>query len=908
MLGSKKAISMIKHQYSYKYCPPEPFVAAVRREKLLSQFGLSKKYSVAVIQGPAGHGKTTLMQQIYQKSKDSGALVSWLTLDDSDNDISHFNLSLRTLIKNTIDNFTQSDILEQTGKGAGAIENILRLLESIDQPAALFLDEFQVIQEQVNLSLLCSILERCPARIKFYLGTRSIPDLAQSRLLISGRLKYVASDELRFSNEEVKNFLENAGLEVSIAEAKAFRNKTEGWPAILQLLNLALKSNRVNRENILVWVKGCPNELRSYLAEHVMSSQDEQVQQFLLLTSPLRRLSPELCELVTGRAGCKQTLEHLVNQGMFIRSLDNQKQWFKYHSVFSEYLRAQLVLKFQGKESEVHRIAAHWFLNNNLLEEAIYHAIQSKDFNLAADTLERYSEELVRNARLGTLEQLCSSLPEEVFESHPILYLYYIWALMFLSSHQKSRKLTEKLEGFSQKEIDMKGIELSTRIIKCVADIAYDNFEDSLSQIDEVPINVDSKMSKFRHFECGAFSNVKAINRIQRGKLMEARGFALMGESFGVSGEATFSSSYSSSLLGLTMILSGELCGAVKHLRAALRSKELKIHDSLSDASLSAIYGYALYLSGDYAQAESHLRDAIDMISQSLPTDWQILAHIALARSSAMEEREDTDSLEILDRAEKLALTNGRPRLFRAIKRERIRMALINGNQNDAKALSAMQNLMVSEPALPRGWIHLAENTDDEFIAAVRLEVHCGDAASALKALTVELNKINHNERELRKIKILILSSVASWALNEKDNSFRQILQALEVAVPQHYISIFFEEGQRCTDILSALVKESKEALAPKILDFIFELSPDSRCAGSNGSPKFQEPRLIEPLTDKERAVVALVIDGFTNREIADQLFVSYNTVKFHMKNIFSKLAVKNRVGLVRFARNHQLV
>jgi LuxR family maltose regulon positive regulatory protein len=895
------------YKYDYKYCPPEPFVTAVKRQRLLSEFKFNSDYSVVVIQGPAGHGKTTLMQQIYQMVQESGALVSWLTLDDSDNDISHFNSSLRTLITNAVEDSDSIDVPEEKRQGTGAIENILRLLESIDKPTAFFLDEFQVINEQVNLNLLCSVLERSPARIKFYIGTRSIPKLAQGRLLISGRLKYITSDELRFSTEEVKSFLDNAGLQVSDAEAAAFREKTEGWPAILQLFNLALKSNKVNRDNLLVWVKGCPKELRSYLAEHVMSGQNEQVQQFLLWTSPLRRLSPELCDLVTGHTGGRNTLEHLVSQGMFIRSMDVHKQWFKYHSVFSEYLRAQLMLKFKDKEMEVHRIAADWFLKNNLLEEAIYHAIQSKDYNLAADTLEKYSEELIRSARLGTLEQLCSSLPESVFESRPILYLYYIWALMFLNLHQKARQLTDKLEGLSQDELHAKGIALSTSILKCVGDIAYDHFEDSLSQIDEIPINIDAKMSKFRHFECGSFSNVKAINRIQCGKLMEAREFSIMGESLGASGEAAFSSAYSSSLLGLTMILGGELGKAVKHLSSSLRARELKIQGSLATASLSAIYGYALYESGDYPQAESHLRDSIDMISQSLPTDWQILAHIALARSSAMEENEDTDSIEILDRAEKLALTNCRPRLFRAIKHERIRMALLKGDHNNAKALNSMQGLMVREPALPDGWVHLAENADDEFIKDIRLEIHCGDAAIALKKLNAEHKRASQTGRVLRTIKILIFSSMANWALGKNDTSFRQMNEALKIAVPQHYISVFFEEGERCLNILTGFVKSTRDTLDSQLLAFIVELCPDSICTENSGAPKSHEQPVIEPLTDKERAVMALVVDGFSNKEIADQLFVSYNTIKFHMKNIFSKLAVKNRIDLVRFARNHQL-
>ena len=899
---------MTEPNYSYKYCPPDPFINAVRRHRLFSELELNENYSVVVIQGPAGHGKTTLMQQLYQTRQESGALVSWLTLDDSDNDISRFNSSLRTLVTNAVGDAEQIELPEKERQGAGAVENILYLLESLKKPVALFLDEFQVINQQVNLNLLYSILERSPARIKFYIGTRSIPKLVQGRLMISGRLKYITSEELRFSTDEVRSFLDNAGLKVSEAEAATFREKTEGWPAILQLLNLALRAKKVNRDNLLVWVKGCPSELRSYLAENVMSGQNTEVQNFLLSTSPLRRLSAELCETVTGIAGGRDTLELLVDQGMFLRSMDGHKQWFKYHSVFSEYLRSQLVLRYEGKETEIHQRAADWFLENELLEEAIYHAIEAKEYDLAADTLEEFSEELIRNARLGTLESLCSSLPDTVFEARPTLYLSYAWALMFNNSHQKAQQLTKKLEAISPAELRSRGIELSTRILKCVADIAYDHFEDSLSQIDKISIELEAEMSKFRHFEYGAFSNVKAINSIQSGNLVAAREFSIMGESLGATGDAAFSGAYSSSLLGLTMVLGGELGIARKHLNASLSARALKIQGSLAAASLSAVYGYALYESGDYAEAESHLRDAIDMISQSLPTDWQILAHIALARSSAMEESENSDSIEILDNAEKLALTNRRPRLFRAIKRERIRMALLNEDVNTAETLAAMSDLMVTEPALPDGWIHLAENTSDETIGDIRLEIHCGDAATALKKLVLAKKQAFESGRVLRVMKTLILSALANKALGKVDIALAQMHEAVLIAAPQHYVSVFLEEGQRCFELLTDLVNKSSNLLEAETLSFVSELLPDSVAVKSTGALGSAEQPAVGMLTDKERAVLALVTDGYSNKEIADQLFVSYNTIKFHMKNIFSKLAVKNRIDLVRYSRSHGLL
>ena len=247
---------------SYKFFPPLPLAGSIRRRGLISDITSSNQYSAVVIQGPAGHGKTTLMQQLFEQCRDKGGLTGWVTLEETDDDISRFNACLRILAINATQEQTENVLIPDGPlSGSGAVENILRQLDSVQGPVALFLDEFQVLDEPVNIALLESVIERLPPNVTFYLGSRSIPNLARGRLLISGRVKWVKPEELCFTTQEVLEFLIHVGLEVSSLEAQAFREQTGGWPAILQLLHLALKGGKIDRNSLLIWVKGCQSQL-----------------------------------------------------------------------------------------------------------------------------------------------------------------------------------------------------------------------------------------------------------------------------------------------------------------------------------------------------------------------------------------------------------------------------------------------------------------------------------------------------------------------------------------------------------------------------------------------------------------------------------------------------------------------
>jgi LuxR family maltose regulon positive regulatory protein len=892
---------------SYKFYPPLPLANAITRARLLAELRDDLDFTAAVIQGPAGHGKTTLMQQIVEHCRSRGVLVGWLTLEDSDNDISRFHTCLRNLVISAdSDQRVFERDLEDRSVGDGAVEDILLLLDAFGGPVALFLDEFQEISESANIALLHSIIERSPPNITFYIGSRSIPSMAKGRMLISGQIKWITSEDLCFTTEEVADFLGSVDLKCSKEEIEAFRSQTGGWPAALQLLQLALRGGKINRGTLLAWVKGCQNELTEYLADNVMLDQTENRKSFLLRTSLLKRMSAPLCEAITGETKSRQILQEFVSQGLFIRSLDFKQRWFKYHSVFSSYLAESIAESDPDEVILIHKKAADWFREMGYPEEAIYHALEASEYELAADILCDWTPELIRSARLQTVAQLCSQMPDEVYETRPVLSWGRTWACQFLSDPATAKISLDKLRKLGASSGVPQEMYKSIQILTACEHYTRDHIQEFGKLIEKIEVD-RGELPNTGYFEMGGLANLKALHALQSPNFPAAREHALMGESFGERGEAPFSGAYSSSIFAYAMIEEGHLAAAVKRLREGLSKPELKALGSLASASISAIYGYALYESGHYIEAENHLSDSIDLISKTLPVAFLIPAHLSLAKASALAESQSTDSKDVLDNAEKLGLTRELPRLVRAVRRERIRLAYVNNNCQEAGQLYNMPEVVVDDP-LPRGLFHVADSCSDDSICEARIAICCGDINSTVDLLN---EAIDHAEKfgwMRRKIKLLILQALVKQAEGKEKAAENTLCMALELAASRGYVALFVDEGERCTSLLLAILKDSAAKLDTETSEFIVRVL---QSAGSDMEQLVSCGSDLKPYekpTKRELDVVRLLVNGASNAEIADDLYVSRNTVKYHLKNLYSKLGAKNRVSLISIARRRELI
>lgn len=888
----------------YKFYPPQLFSSSIKRRQLLSEFMHQKTYSAVIIQGPAGHGKSTLMRQIKQQCEEQNFSTGWLSFENGDNDISHFNRLLRMLFHKVVESKLTNDVIDSFNpneNGSSAIESILQILNIIKGNAAIFIDEFHCINESVNVEFLETIIERSPPNIFFYIGTRSIPELVKGKLFISGQIRWVRPEELCFNLDEFKEFIKIVGLNIDESDAEKFLEQTGGWPAVLQLLHLALKGGQVNKTTLLAWVKGSIAPLAQYLADNVMLNQSDTRKEFLFKISILNKLSAPLCEFITGESKSGLILEELVSQGMFIQPTDFERKWFKFHSLFLYYLSQVLEEKFPTEINSLHRRASLWYRENDYFEDAIEHSLSAGDYHIAADILSDWIPELVGSARLNTIDSLCEKIPETSFFNRPFLCWGRIWAKYFLSQTEEASKCLQVFSSMTPKKPTTKQLRQSIAILNCI-DLLFNNQISKLSlALSQLDFEVNNNET-YIFFETGVLCNLRAISNLQHLNFSESKELAFKGEVMSMKGNAAFSSAYSSSLYALTLIQEGKAFLAIDKLKARLNSPELKIQGSLATSSLSAIYGLALYETGNFLEAESHLSDTIALIVKSLPLDWIILASLALFRSRTFIENSTINSLTVLDEVQMNAQHASHERLSEILEIEKFRVNVANDiNYISHKSCSIVFKEKIKEQAK----FHLADGTHDKLIHTARYYIATGKIDEAIELLQASLENSLQTKWIRRELKVRTLLSLAYNKANDKKNADEMMMSAISLSQSTGLISNFIEEGGYCLNIISNIDKNTNNRNS---LDFIYDTLDIGQNSKDDKPNTEIQKNLIEALTKRELDILKLVANGSTNAEISDLLFISYNTVKFHMKNLYGKLDAKNRIVLISIANKNNLI
>src|SRR5205085_8256235 len=236
-------------------------------------------------------------------------------------------------------------------------------------------------------------VDHLPATLRLLILTRSDPPLPLARLRAHNDLYELHATDLRFSPEETRTFLEQAlSFPLSTETITRLEARTEGWVAGLRLLALALQGRKDQRdlEHMLVTFTGSQRHILEYLVADVLSSQPESLQDFLLQTVFLNRLTASLCDAITGRIDSERMLEQLEHANLFLIPLDETGQWYRYHALFAEAMQHEARRRL-GEDylRSLYEKASRWYEEYGLLAEAIEVALTARDFARAADLIER---------------------------------------------------------------------------------------------------------------------------------------------------------------------------------------------------------------------------------------------------------------------------------------------------------------------------------------------------------------------------------------------------------------------------------------------------------------------------------------------------------------------------------------
>jgi len=330
------------------YIPPTRS-ELVQRPELIERLkdGLDRK--LTLISAPAGFGKTTLVSHWVEKLREKDELddqpiqVAWLSLDEDDNDLVRFLTYFVTAL-NQIEN-----INADLGRGAlrmlqspqlpspnTVLISLLNDLTANPQKIIFVLDDYHLIQTQTIHQALVFLLENLPPQLHLVIATRQDPPLFLSRLRARDQIIELRAADLRFTSTEAADFLNQVmGLNLSTEDIAELESRTEGWIAGLQLAAISMRG-RKDRRGFIKSFTGGHRLVLDFLIEEVLGQQPESIQNFLLQTAVLDRMTGSLCNALTGQENSQEILEMLDHANLFIVPLDAERHWYRYHHLFAD--------------------------------------------------------------------------------------------------------------------------------------------------------------------------------------------------------------------------------------------------------------------------------------------------------------------------------------------------------------------------------------------------------------------------------------------------------------------------------------------------------------------------------------------------------------------------------------------
>ena len=411
---------------------PRPRRRMVARPRLSGRLSRGSDARLTLISAPAGFGKTTLLTAWLDAAATDWS-VAWLSLDQSDRQPATFWTYVITALQTAVPGIG-ADALPLLQSAQPPIETVivavLNELAATPNDVVLVLDDYHLVDGPDLRDGMAFLLEHLPPHVHLVISSRADPLLPLARLRARGELVEVRAADLRFTPDEVAAYLNDViGLDLTPDDIAALEGRTEGWIAALQLAALSMQG-RTDIGGFIAQFAGNDRYIVDYLVEEVLQAQPDPVREFLLHTAVLDRLTGPLCDAVTGRDDGSHLLITLERANLFLVPLDDRREWYRYHHLFADVLRAHLLAERPDLVPLLHQRASHWYERHDLTEEAVRHALAAKDFDHAAYLMELAAPAIRRDRQEVVLFGWLQELPDDAVRRSPVLSVFYGYMLM----------------------------------------------------------------------------------------------------------------------------------------------------------------------------------------------------------------------------------------------------------------------------------------------------------------------------------------------------------------------------------------------------------------------------------------------------------------------------------------------
>lgn len=815
-----------------RFRPPTFTRPTVPRQRILDRLGSGPRSKLVLIHAPAGYGKSTLAAQWVEALTREGVKTAWLAIDSDDNNPGWFLAHLVEAIRRSMPDL--ADMLQQEFEGR--LENteqyvfnaLISQLHSDRQTLALVMEDWHRVENTATRDALAYLLQNSCHHLHLIATSRTRAGLPLATMAVQGELVEIDSGLLKFDVRESQALLvDHCGLDLTAANLADLEDSTDGWAAALQLASISLRDHP-DPTALIENLSGRHKAIGEYLASNVLDTLEPDLLDFLLSTCVTKQICSGLATTLTDNRRSQTVLEEIEQRDLFLRRTDSEGSWFQYHHLFADYLLHRLERDAQDRIPGLHRKAAQWFSEHQMLSQAVDHLIFAGDAQQAIDTVEQAAPGLNEQSQMSTLIGLAAKLPAQYADVRPRLQVDLAWASVVL----RRLAAAEDALRLAQLSIDLlpadQAGDLRTEV-DLIREViaAFQDRVDAPAAAHAVEACVDRAETLHPWILCRA-ADVASFRAIRVFDFDDALRWQRWGHQYHqrISGALTVSYGYCLAAIAAREQL--DVAGAEAHLRHAIRIALPPSERPTYVAKLAgSLLGELLYERDRLDKAETLLDDAYELGAEGGLVDFMVAAFGTGARLKFARGDKTAADLRLAEGVE-IAKALQLPRLEAALVYERVRLAAMASHDIDVALAQRIRSY--GAHALDGIGDVTAEFREDSQIRLLLVEGESSALADACSRARARRDHINQRKRPRAHLRASLQLALCLAVAGKRGDASRVLAPALRTCAALGLRRLLLDEGQTMARLAKETVAEDEfsstdPALTESVRDFVLELA-----------------------------------------------------------------------------------
>lgn len=859
--------------------------SALLRPRLQKLWQSARENAVVLIEAPSGFGKTTLLLQWRRAWLEQGALVGWLTLDAEDDPPRLAQALLhcmRAASGRGVFETLATQFATHPGRDLDALTSLLSAIADLATPTVLMFDDAERLPPATAEHSLAYLLLNAPSNLQIVIGSRTALPISTSEMLAKGALTALSARDLRLDRDEsIAILTQRFGTGLSLDDRVRLHELTDGWPIGLQLA--AATIDREPDLHLAVQALSARSgAIERFFLESLLARLPKELADFLTRISILDVIALEPCEYVTGCERAAAFMDQLSAQTPIFVTAE-KRDWIRMHPLARDFLLARFERLPKAEQVRLHRRASEWFAAREQFHEAGRHALAAGDSELALSCAARSLWDLARLGKISEAREWLDRIPPAALEKDVSLSLAAAWIMALCDRAPEGQRIAERL--LQSRSLDAKDRFSATLVDACGA-----IFTDRIGLLPSImkpypqpPPSVDDPT------DLGAYANTMAAIALFRADHQEVRRIEVNVQGMAEDWSTRMSRGLGKLLVGLSHLQEGNVYRAEAALHQPLISAEQQAGRRSALAGMYAsVLAAVAYERDQLDTAEELLADRLDVIERTSIPDTILWAYVTLARL-AMARGDERRAMVVLENLRAFAEARLMPRLKAVSLAGEARLHAVCDRPESAAEI--LRQLEAMRPVIKGADYSLYL---PHFELAVALtQAYCAlglfDPAAAERALKRAETHAARLKRGRDQIVIMVLRAVAIDAQGGK-GAEALLKEASGLAALNGLARVIADAHPRALQLLHGPARSSP---GPAPTPAAVPLPQAQKTAAMQGGL----------LTPKEAQILGLLNSNLSNKLIARTLDVSGDTVKWHLKNLFSKLNAGSRRHAVDRAR-----